>query len=365
MRRLNICIILFISFACLHVSTKSFASMTDPLTTIELETPVHFLAPDGSDILVEAGTYAIEPAEEWIRLMSGARHDAVLIEATKGMHEMELEQMMGLSVPGETEEEKDLHHVMLLLPGGQSLDATGTYSGIRHRGFLKNTFNRVKKKANRAYKKARSTAKKTVSKAKSTVSKAKKRVQQSAKKGISKAKKGVQNVRKGARQVAKKAGSTVRKGYRTARDAALHAKRQVEKSARKVTRRVRQGVKKIKGAVSGILAPPPSEITLPNGPFFNLFAHNQHGHAYINSYLLGFASLFVYEPDLVPCRMGKDCWSEWKRGFRDLFSKGGMTAFQFIKEPVTNTQAAVMSNEPSCGRRLSWIRKKCSRLATD
>ena len=44
------------------------ATMTDPLTTIELETPVHFLAPDGSDLLVEAGTYAIEPAEAWIRL---------------------------------------------------------------------------------------------------------------------------------------------------------------------------------------------------------------------------------------------------------------------------------------------------------
>ena len=123
------------------------AALIDPLTTIELETPVHFLAPDGSDLLVEAGTYTIEPAEEWIRVMSGKRHDALLIEAKKGTHELDLEQAMAISVPGESEDEKDNHHVMLLLPGGESLEAAGTYSGIRGRGkgFFKKTFNRLKK----------------------------------------------------------------------------------------------------------------------------------------------------------------------------------------------------------------------------
>ena len=218
---------------------KSHAAITDPLTTIELDKPVHFLAPDGSDVRMDAGTYAIEPAEEWIRLMSGERHDAVLIEAKKGSHELEIEHTMAVSIPGNSEGQEDHHYVMLLLPGGQSLDATGTYSGIRERGFFKKSFNNVKKKANRAYKKARSTAKKTVSKAKSTVNKAKKRVQQSAKKGVDQAKKGVQNIRKGTQKAAKKAGSAVKKGYRTARNAALHAKRQVEKAARKVVDTVR------------------------------------------------------------------------------------------------------------------------------
>jgi len=160
MRPLNILITLCITLSLLSLVGQAQAALNDPLTTIELDTPVHFLAPDGSDLLIEAGTYAVEPAEEWIRVMTGERHDALLIEARKGTHELELEQVMAMSVPGETEDEKDNHYVMLLLPGGQSLEATGTYSGIRARGFFKNTFKKVKKAANNNYKKARSTGKK-------------------------------------------------------------------------------------------------------------------------------------------------------------------------------------------------------------
>ena len=172
--------------------------VSPPLTTIELENPVHFLAPDGSDLLIEAGTYSVEPAEEWIRVMSGERHDALLIEARKGTHELELEHTMAMSLPGKTEDEKDNHYVMLLLPGGQSLEATGTYSGIRARGFFKNTFNRVKKAANNSYKKAKSTAKSTSGKAK-----------------------------------------------KTAKKAALHTKRHIEKGYRKVASSVKKGAKKL------------------------------------------------------------------------------------------------------------------------
>ena len=160
MKNLKFLITLFVMLALLSIGLPSQAALVDPLTTIELDAPVHFLAPDGSNVLVEAGTYAVEPAEEWIRVMSGERHDALLIEARKGTHEMELEQVMAMSVPGETEDEKDNHYVMLLLPGGQSLEATGTYSGIRARGFFQNTFKKVKKAANNTYKKARSTGRK-------------------------------------------------------------------------------------------------------------------------------------------------------------------------------------------------------------
>ena len=90
----------FFSLMCaLLLITAGWATMTDPLTIIELETPVHFLAHDGSDLLIKAGIYAIEPAEEWIRVMSGERHDALLIEAKKGTHELDLTDMLALSVP--------------------------------------------------------------------------------------------------------------------------------------------------------------------------------------------------------------------------------------------------------------------------
>ena len=138
---------IFFLLSCLALSAH--AALNDPLTTIKLDTPVHFLAPDGSDLLIEAGTYSVEPAEEWIRVISGERHDALLIEAKKGTHELELEQPMALSVPGDSDNEQDHHYVMLLLPGGKSLEATGTYSGIRTRGFFQDSAKKVKTTAKR------------------------------------------------------------------------------------------------------------------------------------------------------------------------------------------------------------------------
>ena len=251
MKNLNFLTGLFLSFFLLSVVTNSLAALVDPLTTIELDTPVHFLTPDGSDLRVEAGTYTIEPAEEWIRLMSGERHNAVLIEANKGTHELELEQTMALSVSGESEEEKDNHHVMLLLPNGQSLEATGTYSGIRARGGFQKAFNRVKKKANNSYKKARSTAKKATSQAKTTAQRAKKQVQQSVKKGTTQAKKSVQNARKFIQKSGRKAATQARKGSQSARNAALHTKRQIEKNTRRMGSNLKSGIQKGLKAVTG------------------------------------------------------------------------------------------------------------------
>ncbi len=215
MKNFNILITLFFSLGLLGAFTNSYAALEDPLMTIELETPVHFLAPDGSDLVVESGTYSIEPAEEWIRLMSGERHDAVLIEATKGTHGLELEQTMSLSVPGETAEESDLHHVTLLLPNGQSLDATGTYSGIRHRGFLRNTFNNVKKKARQAYKKAKS------------------------------------STGKKSRKIVKKMQKALKPDRKKLQNAALKTKRYVEKTARKAASNIRSGIQKAQRTVTG------------------------------------------------------------------------------------------------------------------
>ena len=244
MRHLKFLITLSVTLSLLNIFGLSQAALVDPLTTIDLEVPVHFLSPDGSDVVVEAGTYTIEPAEEWIRLMSGERHDALLIEAKKGTHELDLEQAMAMSVPGESEDEQDNHHVMLLLPGGESLDATGSYSGIRGRGFFKKTFNRVKKAAKNTYRKARSAAKKATSKAKTTVQGAKKQGQRLAKQGVKRAKKGVQNVRKQIKKTRKKAVTRVRKFTQSARNAALHTKREIEKKARNLASGFKRRIQK-------------------------------------------------------------------------------------------------------------------------
>jgi hypothetical protein len=109
--------------------------ISDPMK-VYLDTPVHFQAPDGSDIVPPVGTYTVEAADQWIRLVPGERRDAILLEATKNTHEGGLEIPVALSLPGAAGEEADLHYVVLLLPDGNSLQALGTYSGLRPRGLF-------------------------------------------------------------------------------------------------------------------------------------------------------------------------------------------------------------------------------------
>ena len=253
------------SFSCLvMLSSQSWATLPDPLSTIQIDKPIHFLAPDGSPMVAPIGTYSVEAAEEWIRLVPGERHNAVLVEAKKGKHELDLTEAMALSVMDTGEGNQDLHHVLLLLPDGESLEATGTYSGIRPRGFFDKAVNNVKRQANQAYKKARSTAKTTASRAKNTARKTTKQVQQrtqqaasQARRGAQKAqsqvrkgtqqaasqaRRGAQNTQKQMRQGAQRAASSAKQGLQAARNAALQAKRQVEKTGRKVVGAVKGGV---------------------------------------------------------------------------------------------------------------------------
>jgi hypothetical protein len=84
--------------------------------TITLEKSVHFTTPDGSDVVVEPGTYTIEAAEEWLRLISGERRDALKVANA-------------LSQSSAADE----HRITLLLPGGKGLEAIGSVSGVRSR----------------------------------------------------------------------------------------------------------------------------------------------------------------------------------------------------------------------------------------
>jgi hypothetical protein len=97
--------------------------------TITLEKSVHFTTPDGSDVVVEPGTYTIEAAEEWLRLISGERRDALLLEAIKTQHDENLKVANALSQSSAADE----HRITLLLPGGKGLEAIGSVSGVRSR----------------------------------------------------------------------------------------------------------------------------------------------------------------------------------------------------------------------------------------
>jgi len=128
----------------------------DNPTTIILEKPVHFLATDGSDVVAEPGQYSVESAQEWLRLIPGhERRDALLIEAKADSHDVDLEIPMAMAIPGGTLQELNLLNVQLLLPGGNSLEAQGTYDGIRPRGWLSRAAAKAKAKARYAALKAK------------------------------------------------------------------------------------------------------------------------------------------------------------------------------------------------------------------
>ena len=111
------------------------AAVHDETTRITLDQAVHFIGTDGSDAVAAPGDYSVEAAQEWLRLIPGTeRHDALLIEAQPGTHEVKVEIPIAISTRGTEPDEFDIHIVQLLYPDGTSLVATGTYSGIQSRG---------------------------------------------------------------------------------------------------------------------------------------------------------------------------------------------------------------------------------------
>jgi hypothetical protein len=98
-------------------------------TTIELGKPVHFVAPNGDDVVVPSGLYTIDVSEEWLRLTPGEARDALLLQARRSSHKERVAEPVALSIPSDS----DQHHIVVLLPDGETIMATGTYSGIRSR----------------------------------------------------------------------------------------------------------------------------------------------------------------------------------------------------------------------------------------
>ena len=111
------------------------ASVPDETTTITLDQTVHFIGPDGSEVVANPGNYAVEAAEDWLRLIPGTeRRDALLIEAQRETHNVKVEIPIVIASPGTEPDAIDIHVVQFLNPDGTSLVATGTYSGIQSRG---------------------------------------------------------------------------------------------------------------------------------------------------------------------------------------------------------------------------------------
>ena len=123
-----ICALILGGFSCF--STGVLADVSESSVSVMIEQPLHGLGVDGSDALIAPGTYLVETADTWLRLVPGKRRDAILLEAEGVVHlEAIIEPMASL-----TSVDEDTQEILLLLPNGTGLKALGTYSGVMSRG---------------------------------------------------------------------------------------------------------------------------------------------------------------------------------------------------------------------------------------
>lgn len=101
-----------------------------PPVFVELSQPVHFLDTQGQDLVAASGTYRVEAHETWLTLIPADGKSALQLTTTAGTHEEALTAPLALSIPLGTDE----HHLVWLQPGGATLDAKGSPSGIQSRG---------------------------------------------------------------------------------------------------------------------------------------------------------------------------------------------------------------------------------------
>lgn len=104
--------------------------------TVTLDRAIHFTAPDGTDVVAEAGTYSVQPTGiSSLRLFPQTEQPAIEIQTETTIHEETISAPTALLIAEEGQE--DEMHLVLLLPDGQGLDTVGTFSGTRSRATRK------------------------------------------------------------------------------------------------------------------------------------------------------------------------------------------------------------------------------------
>lgn len=97
-----------------------------------IENTVHFMAPDGNDVVVPPGRYAVEsPANAQLRFVPDTGGESRTVVAASRQYDLAYSAPVALSMPYED----GMHHVMLVFPDGTVLDAVGSPSEVITRGF--------------------------------------------------------------------------------------------------------------------------------------------------------------------------------------------------------------------------------------
>ncbi|MBU1701916.1 MAG: hypothetical protein KJ970_07260 [Candidatus Eisenbacteria bacterium] len=213
-------LILFVavlSLAAVGVSAQMFGA------PIELQKPVYFPTVDGGMEFLEAGNYTLQRDGASLRIIPLGDDDGYVLSAEVMLHNQDIAGPVGLSIPGKGEL-FDIHMVVLLFPGGDALQAAGTYSGVMPRGIVSSAKN--------AARKARKAAEEAARKAEA----AKRAAEEAAKKATEAA------AREAAEAAKKAAAETARLAEAAAKEAE-DAARAAEKATQKVVEDAAEALK--------------------------------------------------------------------------------------------------------------------------
>ena len=120
--------LLALLYAC--TTPQAPKTVAQESATVEIDKQVHFLTPEGEDVVVSPGAYELKIEKGGLRLIAeeGTGSESTVIDAKSAKHEESVANPTAMMLS-----EKDSQVIALLLPDGQRWEAIGSESGVHSR----------------------------------------------------------------------------------------------------------------------------------------------------------------------------------------------------------------------------------------
>ena len=102
----------------------------EALDTITLDRAIHFITPQATDVVAQAGPYRLKESEPSAMKFIGLKtNTTAVVDALHVSHQADIAEPVALYI----KDDQQFPHVVLLLPGGKGFEAVGSYDAIRSR----------------------------------------------------------------------------------------------------------------------------------------------------------------------------------------------------------------------------------------
>lgn len=127
-------LLLMIAAAMLGGVSVSAAADAQSSSSVELTIAIHFIAPDGKPVLAAPDEYLVEKTPEaQLKIVPRKGGAPLIISADKVTHDIDL----SAPIPLLLDSSDDVRTMVLLVPDGTALEATGSLSGMHSRGIVR------------------------------------------------------------------------------------------------------------------------------------------------------------------------------------------------------------------------------------